>query len=290
MVKFTIDKNKENPYVMLNKTPLSDDRISWRAKGIWAYLLSKPDNWTVREKDLMNKSTEGRDAVRGAIKELVDHGYILKIELREKGKYIGVEYSVFESPIEVEKRPTPTGGEPSPEKPSMVEKTPSAIPLPRKPLTVKPTTANPPHSNTNVTNKPINNKRTTTSKAAIVMPTVVAPILNLPKGIKPSLIKKLTATHGAEPVTKQLKNLIAEQGKRTVKNPAGWLTVAISEEFESRTEVDLFTVQENKELETRLVEKLNTDSNAVSELGDQDFKAMLGQRPWILGMLAGAGG
>jgi len=302
VVKFTVDKNKENPYVMLNKTPLSDNRISWRAKGIWAYLLSKPDNWTVREKDLMNKSTEGRDAVRAAIKELVENGYIVKTEIRDKGKYIGVEYSVFETPIEL------PGIDPSPEKPSTVEMSSSAQPLPEKPSTVKPTTANPPHSNTNVTNKQKNNKRTTTvplvtskpvpvESIAVVAPILkkmendpVIPVTDLPKGIKPALVNKLISVHGQDAVIKQVKNLKATLTTKKINNVAGWLTTAVCEGFDSKVELDLFKVQDNKELESELVAKLESVSSAPHEIVNPEFmQELIGKYGCVADYFARAG-
>jgi len=285
VVKFTIDKNKENPYVMLNKTPLSDDRISWRAKGIWAYLLSKPDNWTVREKDIMNKSTEGRDAVRAAIKELVENGYILKTELREKGKFVGIEYSVFETPITTENTPVP----PLPEKPSTVEMPLSVTPLPGKPSTNKPTTANPPHSNTNVTNKPINNKTTTELPVSVVAPILKSTGDKLPKGIKPALIAKLTVLHGTDAVDRQLKNLKSALTTKKISNPAGWLTTAVCEGFDSKVELDLFRVQENKELEIKLVEKLESDSRAQHEFINPEFmQALIAKHGCVSDMVTGS--
>lgn len=111
---------------------------------------------------------------------------------------------------------------------------------------------------------------------------------DLPPGIKKTLFEKLKTIHGIEAVQKQLKNLKAEQSKRVIKNPSGWLTTAVNEGFDSKTEPNLFAIQENKELELRLLEKLNSDSNTVSELEDQDFKSMLAQMsPCFLDMLAG---
>ena len=96
---------------------------------------------------------------------------------------------------------------------------------------------------------------------------VVAPIIKnngdeLPKGIKPALITKLTALHGNDIVDRQLKNLIAEQSKRVVKNPAGWLTVACNEGFDSKVEADLFTSQKNEELLKQMVARSEAESMA----------------------------
>jgi hypothetical protein len=68
-------QKRENPYVQIDKRPLEDMRLSWRAKGILAYLLSKPDSWTVQASDILNHGTEGRDAVRSAMGELRNLGY-----------------------------------------------------------------------------------------------------------------------------------------------------------------------------------------------------------------------
>lgn len=96
---FRVRKDKENPYVMLSKKIIDDNRLSWQAKGILIYLISKPDNWTVYEADIIASATNGRDSVKKAIKELEEFGYLRKEKKRdEKGKFIGWEYYVFENP------------------------------------------------------------------------------------------------------------------------------------------------------------------------------------------------
>jgi hypothetical protein len=93
-------KNKDNPYVMLNKGFLNDDRMSWRAKGLLAYLLSKPDDWEVMICDLVAKSTEGKNIVYNTLKELINIGYIERNKLRDsKGKITKWEYRVYEYPL-----------------------------------------------------------------------------------------------------------------------------------------------------------------------------------------------
>lgn len=101
MQKITVTKNRENPYVMLYKEPLSDPMLSWRAKGLWAYLLSKPDGWSVYENDLISKGTEGRDAIRKAIKELESAGYVRRKRIRnDQGRLGSYEYTIYENPVE----------------------------------------------------------------------------------------------------------------------------------------------------------------------------------------------
>ncbi len=111
--------------------------------------------------------------------------------------------------------------------------------------------------------------------APILKTTGEEPISELPKGIKPTLISKLISIHGQPVVDRQIKNLKAEQSKHVVKNPAGWLTTACNEGFDSKVEADLFALQESKELEIKLVEKLNTDSSAPHEFVNPDFMQAL---------------
>lgn len=91
---------RENPYVILDKTFLSDNRISWKAKGILAYLMSKPDDWKVIIGNLINQSTDGEKSVYSGLRELEKYGYMTRERVRdEKGKFIHMEYIVYELPI-----------------------------------------------------------------------------------------------------------------------------------------------------------------------------------------------
>lgn len=92
-------KGAENPYVMMPKAILGDTSLSWKAKGLLAYLLSRPDDWQVWEKDLVARSRDSRDSVRSAVKELIQAGYILRERIQgEKGRFEGYEYTVMEEP------------------------------------------------------------------------------------------------------------------------------------------------------------------------------------------------
>lgn len=95
---FRIQKNADNPFVMIDKRIFTDKKLSYRAKGVLGYLLSRPDNWLVNMVDVANQSTEGRDAVITAVNELMKHGYVERIEHRDKGRFSHYEYLVFEVP------------------------------------------------------------------------------------------------------------------------------------------------------------------------------------------------
>jgi len=102
---FRVVKNKENPYVMLNKEPLNNKKLSWKAKGLLAYLLSLPDNWKINIVDLTNRSEDGEVSTRAGIKELIDHGYIFYQRGRvEHGRFAQSIYEVYENPINKENK------------------------------------------------------------------------------------------------------------------------------------------------------------------------------------------
>lgn len=97
---FRVVKNKDNPYVMIDKRPIENPALSWKAKGLLAYLLSRPDNWIVRMGDLIKRSQDGEFATRGAAKELESAGHIAKHQERKDGaRFAEVVYTVYEQPL-----------------------------------------------------------------------------------------------------------------------------------------------------------------------------------------------
>ena len=89
-------RNSENPYAQIARSLFEDERISWRAKGLMGYLLSRKDGWKVFVADLQKRSTDGRDACYKALDELGRFGYLERLEVREKGRIKGYEYVIHE--------------------------------------------------------------------------------------------------------------------------------------------------------------------------------------------------
>lgn len=117
-------QKRENPFVQLDRTALEDTRLSWRTKGLHAYLVSRPDDWRISVSHLVKQAKEGRDAVYATLAELITFGYAARIERRQKGKITGYDYIIYEVPL--------------PGNPET-----AAPPLPDFPDTAEPDTANP---------------------------------------------------------------------------------------------------------------------------------------------------
>ncbi len=77
---------------------IEDGSISFRARGLLVWLLSKPDGWSVRSDAIAASSTEGRDAVRTALRELEAAGYIKREKARdEAGRWVTFS-NIYETP------------------------------------------------------------------------------------------------------------------------------------------------------------------------------------------------
>lgn len=151
MAVLRISKKRQN-FVILDKTCLSEPKLSWGAKGLHAYLMSMPDNWQVQVANLQKCATNGRDAVRGFLSELERLGYIKKSLNRnqETGKFGGYDYLVLEIPAA-----TKINISPETENPFAVDLA-VQLPEPEKPVTGNPAPENPPLISNKYNNKLIN--------------------------------------------------------------------------------------------------------------------------------------
>lgn len=66
----------DRDYTVIANDALRDERLSWKARGLLAYLLTKPDDWTVMQAELEAAGPDGRSAVRAGLAELERHGYL----------------------------------------------------------------------------------------------------------------------------------------------------------------------------------------------------------------------
>lgn len=98
MATFRVYKESGN-FVTVHKDFIHDSNISWKAKGILLYLLSRPDDWQIYETELEQHSTDGLSGLKSGIKELEEIGYIQRNRKRdESGRLNGYEYLVYEQP------------------------------------------------------------------------------------------------------------------------------------------------------------------------------------------------
>ena len=95
---FRVIKRQDNPYVMIDRRPIDNSKLSFKAKGILTYLMSRPDGWEVNVPDLVNHGTDGAAAIRSGLHELRDAGHLHYNPLREGGYIKKWVIEVFEVP------------------------------------------------------------------------------------------------------------------------------------------------------------------------------------------------
>ncbi|HDR8171996.1 TPA: DnaD domain protein [Bacillus thuringiensis] len=99
---------KDTNYSVIHNTPLRDENLSWRAKGLLAYMLSLPDDWTFHATELSQHAKDGKETTANTLKELKKAGYLKRYPVQdpETGKISHWETAVYEVPtIEGENHP-----------------------------------------------------------------------------------------------------------------------------------------------------------------------------------------
>lgn len=86
------------PFTQVPNTLLNDKTMSLKAKGLYSFMMSKPDRWDFSGKRLANQLKEGYDSVIATVRELKDNGW-LRYEKLASGK---VNYTlVFDKTVTV---------------------------------------------------------------------------------------------------------------------------------------------------------------------------------------------
>ena len=112
MAVFRVEKN--HSYTVMANHHLRDERLSLKSKGLLSLILSLPDDWRISIEGMTQFSADGKDAIRSAIRELTDAGYITRAQTHsEAGTFSGYDYIVHETPAA-----SPSSGFPTMEKPT----------------------------------------------------------------------------------------------------------------------------------------------------------------------------
>lgn len=88
----------ERDFTQIQNTTLRDERLSFRARGVLAWLLSHIDTWEVSRDQIARNGTEGVTAIRSAQAELTALGYLERVEARTEAGTIYYITNVYESP------------------------------------------------------------------------------------------------------------------------------------------------------------------------------------------------
>ncbi|MEN8218269.1 MAG: hypothetical protein ABFS56_18245 [Pseudomonadota bacterium] len=89
---------KKKNFAQISNEVFEGQKLSWPAKGLLGYLLSRPNNWYFTVRDLINQGCSGRDGVLSILKELEKQGYVVRQKNTDKKGRFKWEKIVYENP------------------------------------------------------------------------------------------------------------------------------------------------------------------------------------------------
>lgn len=114
-------------YVVIPNEVARHAQLSFRARGLLAYLLSMPEDWRTNSNQLAQQSPkEGRDAIRSALVELEHAGFLKRRRIQDAAGRWKTETIVTDSPVDEtgenwSSYPLPEPDEPAPVNPALLE-------------------------------------------------------------------------------------------------------------------------------------------------------------------------
>lgn len=66
---------------------INDKNVSLKAKGLYLYMVSKPDTWDFSINGMASQNKDGRDGIINTLNELIKSGYLDKLESSNNGKF-----------------------------------------------------------------------------------------------------------------------------------------------------------------------------------------------------------
>lgn len=95
---------KDRNFTCIDNFILTDNRLSYKAKGIWLYAMSRPEDWVFYISDIANHSNEKEKSIRSGLKELEEYGYLRKTQKKDdKGKFAPSDWEFYEKPQDFQK-------------------------------------------------------------------------------------------------------------------------------------------------------------------------------------------
>jgi len=105
----TFKNELKSNFTALPNSVSTDNSISWKAKGIFLYLASKPQGWNFYMAEIENNAMDGRTALQSGVKELEEAEYLLRKRLYDdNGKIKGWEWilTIPDKTLQTENPPT----------------------------------------------------------------------------------------------------------------------------------------------------------------------------------------
>lgn len=169
MAVFRIEKTRD--YTVMSNHHLRNTDLSLKAKGLLSLMLSLPEEWDYTTKGLARICKDGVDSICAGVRELEDHGYVVRERVRNANGQLGaIEYTILEQP-----RPH----EPKREKPER-ENPVQANPVLEKPEQENPEQENPDQLNIDISSNQISKKDLSSTEISNPIQSNPQPLTGLP--------------------------------------------------------------------------------------------------------------
>ena len=97
MAVFRIEKTRD--YTVMSNHHLRNTDLSLKTKGLLSLMLSLPEEWDYTTKGLARICKDGVDSICAGVRELEDHGYVVRERVRNANGQLGaIEYTILEQP------------------------------------------------------------------------------------------------------------------------------------------------------------------------------------------------
>lgn len=116
-----VRESRRERFTVVSNAALEDSRLSFQAKGLLVYLLSKPDGWSVSREHLATVGTNGISSVRAILTELEQCGYLTRVRKAGEHGHFAWESIIHENPAPSAENPPMVN--PPMEKPPVVNRT-----------------------------------------------------------------------------------------------------------------------------------------------------------------------
>lgn len=92
-----VKRYKKNNFTITDNKLIKDDRLSWKARGIFIYLWAMPDDWNFYVEEVAKHSKDKVEALQTGLSELEKYGYLERKMTKSKGRFTGMSWKLSDT-------------------------------------------------------------------------------------------------------------------------------------------------------------------------------------------------
>lgn len=98
-------KKIQGNFVATSRQIAQDERLTWKARGVFLYLASMNENWNFYVDEIAKHSPQGKRALQGGLKELEEYGYLKRIRThKENGDLSTFDWELHFEPVSLQQQ------------------------------------------------------------------------------------------------------------------------------------------------------------------------------------------